>query len=106
MQLFAFNAVASGLANRAFGREFGFLEITEDGFGAFDDGFRDAGEAGDLDAVALIRPAFDDFSEEDDLVVPFADSDIEVADAGEAGGEFGEFVIMGGEQRFCTDLIM
>ena len=37
-----------------------------------------AGETGDVDAVAFVGGAVDDLVEEDDLVFPFADGDVEV----------------------------
>ena len=61
---------------------------------AVEDIARDAGEARNVDAVAAIGAAFDDAVEEDDLVFPFADGDVEVADAFEALGQVGELVIM------------
>ena len=44
------------------GVEFGFLEVFEDFLGAGDDRVGEAGESGDLDAVALIGAAGEDFS--------------------------------------------
>ena len=41
-------------------------------------GLGEAGEAGDVDAVASVGAAFDDAVQEDDLVFPFADGDVEV----------------------------
>ena len=51
-----------------------------------EDGFGESGETGDLDAVAFVGAAFDDFSEEDDLVLPFAHGDVEVFERGERDG--------------------
>ena len=66
---------ASGLAFRI---EFGFFEVVENFSGAGDDRIRQSGEPRDLDAVALIGAAGEDFSEENNLVVPFPDGDIEI----------------------------
>lgn len=116
-ELVAFGALAGGAAG-GLGRggrfvgvgggdalevEFGFFEDAEDGFGAFDDGAGHAGEAGDLDAVAFVGATGEDLVEEDDAVLPFTDGDIEVAEAGEPGGEFGEFVVVGGEEGAGAD---
>ena len=79
----------------ALGVEF---EVTEDFGGAGDDGLGQAGEAGDLDAVALVGGARLNFAEEDDVFVPFADGDVVVFDGFLAGGEVTEFVIVGGEE--------
>jgi hypothetical protein len=46
------------------------FELVEDFFGAGDDVFGEAGEAGDLDAVAFFGGAGEDLVEEDDLLVP------------------------------------
>ena len=86
----------------AFGGEFGVFEIGQDFAGAFEDGFGEAGEARDLDAVALVGGAGDDFAEEDDVVVPFADRDVAVGHAGAGAGEVGELVVVGGEKRAAT----
>src|SRR5687767_1835348 len=94
------------MADSAFGGEFGFFEVAEDDFGAFEDGFGDAREARDLDSIAFVGTAFDDLAQEDDLVVPLADSDVEVPDAGKPAGEFGEFVVMGGEKSFGPALVV
>jgi hypothetical protein len=99
LEAFAFAAVAVG-GRFAFGGEFGVFEVGEDFLGAFDDRFGDAGEARDLDAVAFVGSALDDFAQENNLVVPFADGDVVVAHARKAAGEFGEFVIMRGEKGF------
>ena len=74
------------------------LEAGEDDVGAVDDGGGEAGEAGDVDAVALVGGAGDDAAEEDDGVALFADLDGVVFDAGEGGGEVGELVVVGGEE--------
>ena len=51
-----------GQGGLAFGVEFGFLEVAEDFLGAGDDRVGEAGEAGDLNAVALVGAAGDDFA--------------------------------------------
>src|SRR5438093_11813453 len=87
-----------GLAHGAFGGEFALFEVAEDFLGALDDGLRHAGQAGDLDAVAFVRAAFDDSVQEHDLVVPLANGHVEVFEARQAPGEFGQFVIVGGKK--------
>src|SRR5947209_3071223 len=56
------------------------LERGEDLAGPVGDRSRDAGESGHLDSVTLVRRAGYDFAQEDDLIVPFLDRDIEVCD--------------------------
>jgi len=97
---------ARGLADVAFGCEFGFFQIAENFLGTFEHSFRDAGQTRDLDAVAFVGAAFDDFAQKNDLIVPFANGGVEVFEARQAAGEFGEFVVMRCEQGFCADLVM
>jgi hypothetical protein len=56
------------------------FEVTQDAFGALDDGFWEAGEAGDLDAVTLVGGTVEDLAEEDDLFVQLADGDVVVGE--------------------------
>ena len=49
-----------------------------------------------MDAVAFVRAAGDDFAQEDDLVVPFADGDVEVFHPASGDGEFRQLVVVGG----------
>ena len=81
LKSFAVALAASGLADVAFGGEFGFFEVAQDFFGAFEDGFRHASKAGDLDAVAFVRSTLDNFSKEHDLVMPFAHGHVEIFQA-------------------------
>ena len=66
-------------------------------FGAIKDFFWQAGEAGDLDAITLIGATGDDFAQENDLLVPFADGDVQIADTFAVLGELGELVIVRGK---------
>ncbi len=52
-----------------------------------------------MDAVGFIGSAGEDFAEEDDFFVPFADGDVEVSDGGAGLGEVGELVVVRGEER-------
>ena len=74
------------------------FEAGEDDVCAVDDGGGEAGEAGDVDAVAFVGGAGDDAAEEDDGVALLADLNGVVFDAGEGGGEVGELVVVGGEK--------
>ena len=69
-------------------------------------GLGHAGQARHLDAVALVGAALDDFAQEDDLVVPFAHGDVEILHARQAAGQFGQLVVMGGEERLGADLVV
>ena len=60
---------------------------------------RDAGKLGHVDSVAAVRASGLDAMQEDDSIVPLADSDVEVRDSIEPISERSEFVIVGGEQR-------
>ena len=87
-------AAAFGEGRLAVGVEFGLFEVREDFLRPGDDRVGESGEARDLDPVALVRAAGHDFPQEDDLVVPFADGDIEVEDAGARAFEVGELVVV------------
>ena len=54
----------------------------------------------------MVSAAGEDFSQENDLVVPFADGDIEVEDAGARAFEVGEFVVVGREKRPAVDRVV
>ena len=82
------------------------FEPGEDFFGAVVHAAGDAGELGDVDAVALVGGAGDDLMEEDDLVLPFFDGDVVVGDAGELVGQVGELVVVGGEEGAAADVLV
>ena len=67
---------------------------------------RQAGEARDLDAVALVGAAGDDLAQEDDLLVPFAHGDVVVAHAGAGQLELGQLVVVRGEERARLDFVV
>ena len=67
-------------------------------FGAIEDFFRQAGETRHLYAVTFVGAARDDLAKENDLLVPFAHSDIQIADAFAVLGELGQLMIMRGKQ--------
>ena len=69
--------------------EFAFFEVGEYLVGAEDDFFGEAGEAGDVDAVAFVGGAGGDAAEEDDGVAVFADLNGVVLHAVEGDGEVG-----------------
>ena len=50
-------------------RQLVIFEVGEDFGGSLEDGIRQAGEFGDVDAVALVCAAGDDFAGEGDLVI-------------------------------------
>src|SRR5260221_181617 len=60
-ELLAVLRAARGLSHVAFGREFAFLQVAEDDFRALQNLLRHAGQSRDMDAVALVRAALDDF---------------------------------------------
>src|SRR5690349_1904023 len=78
LELFAVVISTRRTADIAFRRKFGFFEITENLFGAFQNRFRHPSQPGNLNAVALVRAALDDFAQEHYLVVPFTDGHIEI----------------------------
>lgn len=91
-----------------FGLRFGgvHFQVGKNGFGAREDGLGQACQSRDLDAVGFVGGTREDFVEEDDFLVPFADGDVAV-DHGFAGvGEVGELVIVGGEERAAFDFVV
>ena len=48
-------------------RQFAFLQVAQDQLGPLQHRFGHTGQAGDMDAVALVRAALDNFSQENDL---------------------------------------
>src|SRR5208282_994649 len=56
------------------------------------------GEASDFDAVTFVGAAGLDAAEEDNFVGRFLHGDVDIFDGGEKFGEFGEFVIVRGEE--------
>src|SRR5207249_5248048 len=59
-----------------------------------------------LDAIAFVRTAGHDFAKENDLIVPLADCDIEIATAFAFRGEFGQVMILRGEEALRFDFVM
>src|ERR1044071_2662877 len=106
LEFLALGAMTRLLADSAFGREFGLFEVAQDFLGAVEDRFGDSGQAGDLDAVTLVGAAGNDLAQENDLVVPLANGDVEVLQPGQSCGELGQFVIVSGEERFGADLVV
>ena len=77
VRLFCFvsgEAVAGGLFCE------GALQFFEDFFRPFKNGFWDAGQFCDVDAVAFVGSAGQNLVQKDYLVHPFADSDVAVLD--------------------------
>ena len=75
-------------------------------FRAVEDFFRQAGEARDLYAVTFVGAARDDFAQKNDLFVPLAHGDIQIADAFAILGEFDQLMIMRGKQTARFDLVI
>ena len=87
-----------GQGGFAFGGQFGIFEVGQDFPCSLEDGLGETGQPRNLDAVALVGGAGDDFAEEDDVVVPFADCDVAISHTGAGAGEVGQFVVVGGEE--------
>src|SRR5260370_1037486 len=84
----------------------GGFQFSENLFAAVEDFGGDAGQAGHVDAIALVGAAGGDLVQEDNVVLPFADQDIIVAQAGKGFGQLGQFVVMAGEESAAADLIV
>jgi len=55
----------------------------------FENFLRQPGEARDLNAVAFVRGPGSDLAQNNDLLVPFTDREVEVGDTAAIGGELG-----------------
>ena len=67
-------------------------------FGAGGDRFRQAGELGDMDAVAAVGGAGADLVQKHDLALPLLDPHRVAGERRQFGGEGGQLVVMGREQ--------
>ena len=74
--------------------------------GAIQNFLRQTGQSRDLDSVTFVRATRHDFAQENDLLVPFADRDVEIANAFAFFRQFGQLVIMRREQRARFDFIV
>ena len=59
-----------------------------------------------MDAVTFVRATGDDLAEEDDRVVPFANGDVPVLHAAAREREFGELVVVRGEEGAALGLVV
>ena len=103
-----FDAADGGFGRGSLRRLVGVLafEVGEDFLGAVEDLGGDAGQAGDVDAVALVGASGDDLVQEDDVAFLFADGDVGVFEAGLGVLEVGEFVVVGGEEGAAADAVV
>ncbi len=58
-----------------------------------------------LDAIAPVGSSRDQLMEEEDLILPFLDGDVEILHAGPGAGQVRQFVIVGGEERLHADAL-
>ena len=64
------------------------------------------GQPRHLDAVTLVCAAGNDLAQENDLLVPFPDRDVEIADAFAFLGELGQLVIVRREECARLDFVV
>src|SRR5207244_10336186 len=83
-----------------------FFQMRQNIFRSVENFFRQTGQARDVDSVAFIRAAGDDLSQKNDLIVPFAHSHIEIADAAAFLSEFRQLVIMTRKESACLNLVV
>ena len=81
------------------GVDLAVLQRAQPALGVADHRGRDAGQRGDLDAVALARGAFFERVQEDDAVAVLDRVQVHVGALGVVGVEAGELEVVGGEQR-------
>src|ERR1043166_2854466 len=80
--------------------------MRENLFRTIEDFLWQTGQARDLDSITFVRAARDYLAEENNLLVPFADGDIEIADAFAFYRELRQLVVMRCEQCSRFDLVM
>ena len=102
--LVGFDRVKVELQRRAAAGGLGF-QAAQHGVGALDDRIGQAGQLGDLDAVAVVRRAGDDAAQEGDVLAALFDGDVVVFHPGHVLVHAGQLVVMGGEQRFAADVV-
>jgi hypothetical protein len=99
-------AAAFGLRRRSWDglrRPGARLQLGQDLLGPLVHLRRDAGQPGDVDAVALVGGAVDDLVQEGDVLFPFLDRHVQILDAGQRTLQIGQLVIVRGEQRPAAD---
>ena len=74
-------------------------QLMDDLLGPLDHVVGHPGQLGNLNAVALICAAFDNLSQENDIVALFFYGDTVIVHAGQLSFQFRQLVIMGGKQR-------
>ena len=74
------------------------LNAGQDYFGCIDHTVRDAGQPGHLNAVAAVGSAFDNFSQEDDVIPPFLDDNVVIPDTFPGCDQFCQLVLMRGKK--------
>ena len=84
-------------------RNIRFCQLRKQLAGPRKDSLRDTRQAGHLDAVAPVRPAPHDFSEEDDRVALLLHGNAVIVDPVDLSFQLRQFVIMGGKQGFRPD---
>ena len=82
------------------------LVALQDFAGALDDAAGQAGEAGDFDAVTFVGAARLNAAEKNDFAGRFFHRNVNILHAGEKVGEFGELVIVGGEERARASVLL
>ena len=78
MELFPLDALPRDVARLSVGGKLRLLKVAQDGLSPLDNWLGHAGQARDVDAIALVRAALDDLMQTHDLFVPLAYGDVEV----------------------------
>ena len=71
-------------------------------FGPFHNRLGNTGQACHLYAVAPVRSPFNQFTQKNDLIIPFLDGNVEILDPWKRSRQVCQFVIVGGEKSFDT----
>jgi len=106
LEFLALSPVPAGTAHFAFRRQLGVLQVGENLLRAGEHFFGNARQPGHLQTIAFVGAPRQNFAQENDLIVPLADCHVEIPQAGEPGGQFGQLMVMGGEEGFGANLVM
>ncbi|SVD79806.1 uncharacterized protein METZ01_LOCUS432660, partial [marine metagenome] len=88
------------------GGEVRFFQVSQDFFCAFEYGRWNSSQPRHLDAVTLVSSAINDLTQKDHLIIPFPNGHIKIEYPRQTIGQFGQLMVMRGEQCFCAELLM
>ena len=98
--------MVTGQGRRAVRIEFRLLQIVKDIFGATENRGGKAGQARNLDPIALVGEAGQYFAKEDYLLVPFTNGHIEIHDSRACALKIRDLMVVRCEKRSAADSVV